>query len=139
MGDCTLPTRKQPYNHHFTSYIKATLAEAIAAFCRKARAQDFSQRISEAERDQNIELFRRDAQRQYNLVRVTSTIYTQAGDLCRFHRLRAYDAVQLACALEVRKTLTALGIAPSFVSSDADLLSIAQAAGLRVENPNDYS
>jgi|GEM_PF-2788673 len=33
---------------------QATLVEAIATFCRKARQQDISQSISQAERDRNI-------------------------------------------------------------------------------------
>ena len=118
---------------------QATLVEAVATFCRKAREQNISQRISEADRDWNITLFRQDVRQQYNVVRVTSTIYSRAGDLCRLHRLRAYDAVQLACTLAVRSKLAALGIqAPTFVSADTDLLDIASAEGLSIENPNDY-
>jgi uncharacterized protein len=118
---------------------QATLVEAVATFCRKAREQDLNQRITEVDRDRNIMLFRQDTQRQYNLVRVTDTIYTHAGDLCRFHRLRAYDAVQLICALEVRNKLAALGIlAPTFVSADTELLNMAKAEGLSIENPNSY-
>ena len=116
---------------------QATLVEAIATFCRKARQQDISQSISQAERDRNIMLFRRDVRRRYNVVRVTSTIYTYAGDLCRLHRLRAYDAVQLACALVIRNKLAVLGIqAPTFVSADAELLNIANIEGLSIENPS---
>ena len=70
-------------------------------------------------------------------MRVTSTIYTYAGDLCRLHRLRAYDAVQLACALVIRNKLAVLGIqAPTFVSADAELLNIANIEGLSIENPS---
>jgi uncharacterized protein len=47
---------------------QATLVEAVATFCRKAREQNLSQRISEADRDRNIMLFRQDAQRQYSLM-----------------------------------------------------------------------
>lgn len=109
----------------------------MAAFCRKASEQNLQQRIDKAERDQNIALFRRDTQRQYVVVPVTSSIYTRAGDLCRTHRLRAYDAVQLACALLVRDKLAVLGIqAPIFVSADTELLTIASTEELSIENPN---
>jgi predicted nucleic acid-binding protein len=68
-----------------------------------------------------------------------SYLRDDTGDLCRFHRLRAYDAVQLACALEVRNKLAALGIlAPTFVSADTELLNIAKAEGLIIENPSVY-
>jgi len=115
---------------------QATLVEVIATFCRKAREQNLKQRISETERDRIISLFRKDAQHQYIVIPVTSLIYTQAGDLCRFHRLRAYDAIQLACALLVREKLTGLGTyVPIFVSADIELLHIAQETGLSVKNP----
>lgn len=118
---------------------QATLVEAVAAFCRKAREPNISQRISEADRDQSIRLFRQHVRRQYSVVRVTTSIYNQAGDLCRLHRLRAYDALQLASALAARNKLTSLGTQPpTFVSADAELLTIAAAEGLSIENPNAY-
>ncbi len=107
----------------------------MTAFCRKARAQNLSQRISESERDHHIKLFRQDVYWQYNIVRVTKPVCTRAGNLCRSYRLRAYDAVQLATALVVSESLET---APIFVSADTDLLSIAEAEGLDTENPNAY-
>lgn len=129
----------QPNADHTIIISQATLVEAVAAFCRKAREQQLSQRIGESERDRIIRRFRQDARRQYNVVRVIPTIYTQAGDLCRSHRLRAYDAIQLACALKLRTTLSPLGVVPTFVSADIDLLNIAHAEGLSIENPGVYS
>lgn len=118
---------------------QTTLTEAVASFCRKAREQNLHHRISETERDQIITRFRGDARRQYNVVRVTSAVYTQAGDLCRTHKLRAYDAIQFACVLKIRATLAPLNIAPIFVSADIDLLNVAQTVGLDIANPNTYS
>ncbi len=115
---------------------QAALVEAVAAFCRKTREQSIEQRISEAERDRNITLFKRDVRRQYTTVRVTSTVYDRAGNLCRIHRLRAYDAVQLASALLIRSKLAVIGVPTlTFVSADVELLSIASDEGLGVENP----
>ena len=129
----------QPKAEHTITISQITLVEAVAAFCRKAREQQLSQRISKAERDRVIESLRRDARKQYNMVRVIPTIYTQAGELCRTHRLRAYDAMQLACALKTRTTLAPLGIVPIFVTADINLLNIAQAERLGIENPNTHS
>jgi len=118
----------------------ATLAEAVTTFSRRARAQNLSQRISELERDRHIQLFRRDVERQYTLVRVTKEIYTQAGNLSRIHKLRAYDAIQLVCAIQANIKIAAPeGTVLTFVSADADLLSIAEAEGLGIQNPNAYS
>ena len=111
---------------------QATLAEAVAAFCAKARASD----ISELERDRIIAVFRSEARRFCRLERVTTAIYTYAGDLCRIHRLRAYDAVQLACALTVRGKLATLGVAPTFVTADTQLLDVARLEGLLTDDPN---
>ena len=135
MADSTLSTKCRAHHCYLAGYI----SRSRAAFCRKAREQQLNQRISEAERDRIIRSFRRDAQKQYNMVRVASTIYTQAGELCRIHKLRAYDAIQLACAMKTQTTLAALGVIPIFISAVIDLLNIAQIEGLSVENPNNYS
>lgn len=66
-------------------------------------------------------------------------IFTRAVALCRAHPLRAYDAVQLACALTKRDDDRAQGFpALTFVCADASLLSVAAAEGFAVENPNAY-
>jgi hypothetical protein len=129
--------RRTAENRIILSY--ATLTESVTAFCRKARQQDLNQRISEFDRNRCIKRFRRDVELRYSLVDVTKEIYVHAGDLCCIYKLRAYDAIQLACALKARNELVALGrTAPVFVSADTDLLSIAQAEGFDVENPNDH-
>lgn len=126
----------QPATENTIIISQATLTEAVASFCRKAREQHLRQHISEAERDQIITKFRGDARRHYNVVRVTSAVYTQADSLCRTHKLRVYDAIQLACVLKIQTTLAPLGITPTFVSADLELLNIALAVGLGIENPN---
>ena len=62
-----------------------------------------------------------------------------AGNLCRSYRLRAYDAVQLACVLLLSQEMQTDGIStPIFVCADNKLGSFAVAEGLNVENPNNY-
>ena len=87
IGSGWLTALCQPSAEHTIVISQVTLVEAVAAFCRKAREQQLNQRVSEAERDRIIRSFRRDTQKQYNMVRVASTIYTQAGELCRIHKL----------------------------------------------------
>ena len=73
------------------------------------------------------------------LLYLLQQIYTAAGNLCRTHRLRAYDAVQLACALALREQTRANKLPdPIFVCADNNLLSIASAEGLDIDNPNNY-
>ena len=99
--------------------------------------------MSAEERDTTIDDFRRDVRSVYNVRLVDDELYIVAGNLCRLHRLRAYDAVQLACAIAVRKrTLEVQDAEPLpfiFVSADTGLLNFARAEGLNVENPNHYS
>lgn len=73
---------------------------------------------------------------RYHLLRITRPIVTQAGMLLERHPLRAADAVQLACALAVRRRLHQRGMpAPVFVAADTTLLAAAVAEGLVVDNP----
>src|SRR5947207_9789233 len=111
------------------------LVEVVAALCRREREGS----ITLAERDALITLFREDSKESYNIWPVTTDLYTSAGDLCRSHRLRAYDAVQLACILALRQySLANQAPDPIFVCADAGLLDIAGIEGLQVENPNTY-
>ncbi|MGH2516356.1 MAG: type II toxin-antitoxin system VapC family toxin [Ktedonobacterales bacterium] len=114
-----------------------TLVEVPATFSRMAR--ETPKRIRVARRDRLIADFEDRVRRQYEVVRITRNIYTQAAGLCRVHPLRAYDAVQLACALTRRDDDLASGSpAPTFVCADAALLAAAAAEGLGTENPNTH-
>lgn len=130
-----------PVQGHALYISQAALVEVVATICRKAREQD----MPLEERNTTIADFRRDVQNIYSVWRVDHALYIAAGDLCRLHRLRAYDAIQLACAIAVHKdVLSAQPLETQlpefiFVSADIGLLPIAIAQGLRVENPNNYS
>jgi predicted nucleic acid-binding protein len=117
---------------------EAALAETIATFCRMARENP--PRASIPDRNALIALFRQhDTQQNYYLVRVDRAIYVRAGDLCMTHPLRAYDAIQLACALTVRDDALQAGVDPPiFVSADTELLAAAAAEGLPTDNPADH-
>lgn len=123
-----------PAAGHTVVISQAALVEVVAALCRKARDGT----ISPQDRNLSIAIFRRDARRSYGAERATNAVYTRAGDLCRTHRLRAYDAIQLACALTLRDRIAPLGVAPIFVSADAGLLGFAAAEGLATENPDNF-
>jgi hypothetical protein len=57
--------------------------------------------------------------------------------LARSHGLRAYDAVQLASAIDIQRDHRDAGLAPvTLVSADRDLNAAATAEGLPVEDPN---
>jgi len=124
-----------PAQGHDLYISQATLVEVVAAICRRAREKS----ISITERDRLITVFRQDSVQGYNIWPVDTGLYNAAGDLCRSHRLRAYDAVQLACILALRQyTLANQAPEPIFVCADVGLLDIAGVEGLQVENPNNY-
>ena len=114
------------------------VVEVVAAFCRMARTQP--PRLSEARRNQLIALFRaHDGASTYAFVAVDHLLCERAADLCLTHPLRAYDAVQLACALVIRDQAAAARLPPpTFVSADIELLAAAVAEGLTIENPNGH-
>jgi len=74
---------------------------------------------------------------EYDFVELYSNLVLLARDLLDHHRLRAYDAVQLASAIAVLRALIAADLPPLvFVSADDPLNAVASAAGLMVDNPN---
>lgn len=134
-GHTWIVTLCEPAQGHTLSISQAALVEVVATMCRKAREQ----RITISERNQLIDTFRQDLQETYSVRIVTTTMYTAAGDLCRSHPLRAYDAVQLACALDLGNEMLAYHmVAPIFVCADNNLLKVAAATGLNIENPQSY-
>ena len=117
-GSTWMRAQKQPDADYALAISQATLVEAIATFSRKAREINIAQRITPEERDRLIALFRQHVHQFYYIAEVTASIYTQAGNLCRIYPLRAYDAIQLACAQNTRRELLDEGaLAPIFISA----------------------
>jgi predicted nucleic acid-binding protein len=80
--------------------------------------------------------FRRHLTERYSILELTSVQATEAMLLARAHGLRAYDAVQLAAALEVSRIYQTAGLGPvTIVSSDQALNDAATAQGLTVDDP----
>lgn len=119
---------------HDITLAEITLAEVAAAFAAKARAPGG---ITIEERDQALADFLRDCDEHYDLLSISREVIDLAVSLTQRHKLRGYDAVQLAGALIVNTELLAEGL-PSltFVSADEDLVDAAEAEGLLTENPN---
>lgn len=114
-----------------------TRVEAAAAIAARQRTR---YGISLEERDRLVQLLLRHFDTEYDLVTISMDVLSQAVALTQRYRLRGYDAVQLAAALDAQAALVAGGL-PSltFVSADEDLLAAAVAEGLAVDNPNRHS
>ncbi|OQY31001.1 MAG: hypothetical protein B6243_09155 [Anaerolineaceae bacterium 4572_5.2] len=112
-----------------------TLAEVAAALASRRRATNG---ISDEEYKVALLDFLSHCQSEYQLTPIERSIIDLAVSLTQRHRLRGYDAVQLAAALNASQTLADAGLSPlTFVAADKDLLSAAQLEGMSVENPNE--
>ncbi len=75
----------------------------------------------------------------FQIIEVTPALVTRAISLVETYKLRGYDAVQLAAAIEIKDRMLALGLpAPTFVSADNALNTAAAFEGLLIENPNNH-
>ncbi len=120
---------------HILFISQAALVEVVTAFCRKAYLRE----ISITQRDEFIDAFRADCKNSYIIEPVTDAIYTAAGNLCRVYNLRAYDAVQLSCALNTCNAALADQVPPPiFVCADKRLVEFACAEGLVADNPQNH-
>ena len=76
---------------------------------------------------------------RYLIVEVTPALLAEATQLANLHVLRAYDAVQLAAAMEVNRRWQAAGLGGiTLLSADRDHNTAATTEGLTVENPNHH-
>lgn len=111
-----------------------TEVEVAAALSARYRAPAG---ITRVERDRTVRLLRRHCIREYRLVALDRSILDEAVALTQRHRLRGYDAVQLATALAVATALRVAALpGPTFVAADADLVAAARAEGLAADDPN---
>nr|MBN1230080.1 type II toxin-antitoxin system VapC family toxin [Anaerolineae bacterium] len=109
--------------------------EVISGVSRRKREGHITAEHAHAVR----QLMGRHFRDEYLTIGLTESITSQAKDLVEMYPLRAYDAVQLASALESNNRLTAADLQPLiFIASDTQLLEVAVAVGLAVENPNNH-
>jgi predicted nucleic acid-binding protein len=112
-----------------------TQVEVISGISRRKREGTITPRTAHAIRL----LIDRHIQREYTVIELTSIISRRAEDLLEKHPLRAYDAIQLASALEGNDQLNRVRLTPLiFVSADTRLLSVAAAETLAVDDPNHH-
>jgi predicted nucleic acid-binding protein len=105
-----------------------TSVEVFSALQRKLRED----RIDRMQRDRMWRLFLAHRRAQYRVVALDSAIYRRAQWLLSRHPLRAYDAVQLAGALLVARSLPA-GADYRFCTADQAQALAATSEGLAVE------
>ena len=80
--------------------------------------------------------FRKHLMGRYRVLEMAPSLVDSAMRLAESHGLRAYDAVQLAAALEVNASWTPTGLGGiTLISADQDLNAAATAEGLLVDDP----
>jgi predicted nucleic acid-binding protein len=102
---------------------RITYAEALAAFARHTRAGG----LRSAELRRVVHQLDEEWG-QYSIVEITDAVVRRAGALAERHKLRGYDAVQLAAALDVRVA----GGDVEFASFDVRLSRAARRERLRI-------
>jgi predicted nucleic acid-binding protein len=123
-----------PTAGHTIALGEITLAEVAAALAAKHQAPGG---ITQQERDNAVALFLSHFDTQYELLAISRSIIDGAVGLTQNHKLRGYDAVQLATALISNRVLITAGLSHlTFVAADDDLVVAARAEDLAAENPN---
>lgn len=103
--------------------------ELVSAFARRRREGSLTAAAFDLLRNN----FLLHTEREYLTVRLERDVLRRAGDVAARHPLRTLDAIQLACALDSVQTL---GLTPTFVSADRNLLIAAATEGFPTGDPN---
>ena len=118
-----------------STYIYVALITAVEVTSAIARRRGVT--LSAAQASSLLSRFRKHLAGRYFPSQITPALVSDAMTLANRHRLRAYDAVQLAAALDVYRDWSASRLGPFvFVSADRALNAAATAEGLPVEDPN---
>jgi predicted nucleic acid-binding protein len=117
---------------------RITGAEVVATVARRVGATSPSSAAG------IIAAFRHDFANQYDTLEITDRLIAESMDLAETHRLRGYDAVQLAAALEVNRRSLAAGLAVLggstlvLISSDDELNRAVVSEGIVMDDPRNY-
>lgn len=124
-----------PQNQYLLIIAQITWIELHSAIARRQREQS----ISAVQAEQITTAFHQHWNAQYFTVPTDLSIIKQAAELVHQHPLRAYDAVQLAAALNIQTQLSSPDISTfTFLTADDRLCTVASQAGLLTDNPNDH-
>lgn len=111
---------------HDIALAQITPVEMISAIVRQYHDKQINLAVFQSFR----RLVFRHVQNQYQVFTLSNAIVLRAIQLQQSHRLRAYDAVQLATALELEARLQISSRNLTFVSADSRLLAAAIIEGL---------
>jgi predicted nucleic acid-binding protein len=134
-GSAWVRSLTRPKASHTIHLARITAVEVHSAITRRQRGAS----LSPAQAGAILGHFRRHLSQRYILWDLDRPLLTDAMLLARRHGLRAYDAVQLAAALQVDRMYQQTGIGRvTLVSADRELNTAAGTEGLLVEDPNQH-
>jgi predicted nucleic acid-binding protein len=124
-------TRRSPSTVIYVARITAVEVTSAIARRRKGRT------ITSQKASSILHRFRQHLAGRYTVIEITPALFNEAMRLANMHALRAYDAVQLAAALEINQKERDAGFASvTLISADQALNDAATAEGLTVDDPN---
>jgi len=126
-------TRQSPSRLIYIAHI--TAVEVTCAVARRRKGKT----LTPPRASSILRRFRQHLAARYIVIEVTPDLLDEAMRLGNAHALRAYDAVQLAVALEVNRSHQADGFGPgTLITADQALNDAATAEGLTVEDPRSH-
>lgn len=130
LGSAWVSGLLSPAAAHEPYLVGITGVEVVAALV------NHSPSLAAVDLAQALKDFKQDFQNQYHPLAVNSALIALAMDLAGKHRLRGYDAVQLAGGVQLlTASLARADPLPTFVSADGKLNAAATAEGLAVDDP----
>jgi hypothetical protein len=133
IGSAWVTTLVDPAGGNTIVVAEITRVEVAAALSARQRA---TQGLSLVERNRLFQLLVLHCTTEYTIIPITAAMIDQAMLLTQNHRLRGYDAVQLATALDVQAATLATGLPGlTFLAADDDLITAARTEGLPADNP----
>jgi predicted nucleic acid-binding protein len=114
---------------------RITAVEVTSAVARRRKGRALPSKNASS----ILRRFRQHLAGRYTIVEITPALFNDAMRLANTHALRAYDAVQLAAALEINQKEQDAGFAPvTMVSADLPLNTAALVEGLAVDDPTTH-
>jgi predicted nucleic acid-binding protein len=111
---------------------RVTVVEVTSAITRRQHCGH----LSRAQAGAMLGHFRRHLVQRYHVIELTPTLF---DDAARKHRLRAYDAVQLAVVFDLHRRHQDAGLGPvTLVSADQAFNDAATDEGLNVDDPRSH-
>jgi predicted nucleic acid-binding protein len=122
----------EPLAGNFIYGVSIAEVEVVSAISRRLREGS----LTSSDAVSAITVLHYDFVHCYRIIAITGALIDRAIVLTQTHFLRAYDAMQLAAALEINERFLAAGQAITLVSADVALNNAARTEGLMVEDPN---